>query len=139
MQVLASGWGVWKNSHVNDQGRIDGPVPDILQEITLTTLRGCAGTTIDKTEFCAGILTSTGNGFEGLKDTCSGDSGGPAALNRDNDLNYELVGAVSRGRINALCEAAGQATVYADVYGNQFLEKILKAEKSKPGKIGMLH
>ena len=100
-------------------GQLTGPTPDALQEIELTTLTRCAReqSVNTKLEFCAGILNEAGNGFEGGKGNCAGDSGGPAALNRDNGLNFELVGAVSRGKIPGICEIPGQATVFADVYG----------------------
>ena len=125
LKVLTSGWGVFHESHFqtsNGETFLTGPTPNTLQEIALTTLTGCAGepSVNNAIEFCSGILNAAGNGFAGGKDTCSGDSGGPAALNRNNNLNYELVGAVSRAKINAICEAPGQATVWADVYGNSF-------------------
>jgi len=113
--AYAYGWGALQYG--------TGEYPDILQEVEVpvVSVADCKaaygeGSIID------GMLCAGG---DGVKDSCSGDSGGPLTVPNASD-RHVLIGATSFGKS---CAEAGFPGVYADVpfYRTSFIDATINA------------
>jgi len=113
--AFAYGWGALQYG--------TGEYPDILQEVALpvVSVADCKAA-YGESSIIDGMLCAGG---DGVKDSCSGDSGGPLTVPNTSD-RHVLIGATSFGRG---CAVEGFFGVYADVpfYRTSFIDATINA------------